>query len=143
MGLQRLNRWVGKVPPNSWRARRKFSRSGWLALGLQTFHEASRYILVITNDNIFRKLATRESTFYSSEGAGRSYSRCRDNEEGFLGVPCFTRSEEPDSGNRKREARSISQVCELLPSEGVQAYKKERPKFIHRLAAKQKARSKD
>ena len=41
------------------------------------------------------------------------------------------------------EARSISQVCELLPVEGVQAYKKEGPKFIQRLVAKQKAGVKD
>jgi hypothetical protein len=41
------------------------------------------------------------------------------------------------------EARSISQVCELLLSEGVQAYKKEGPKFMQRLVAKQKARAKD
>ena len=36
------------------------------------------------------------------------------------------------------EARSISQVCELLLSEGVGAYKKEGPKFMQRLVAKQK-----
>lgn len=41
------------------------------------------------------------------------------------------------------EARSISQVCELLLSEGVEAYKKEGPKFIQRLVAKQKARGKN
>jgi hypothetical protein len=41
------------------------------------------------------------------------------------------------------EARSISQVCELLLSEGVQAYQKEGPKFIQRLVAKQKARVKE
>ena len=41
------------------------------------------------------------------------------------------------------EARSISQVCELLLSEGVQEYKKEGPKFMQRLIAKQKARVKD
>ncbi len=41
------------------------------------------------------------------------------------------------------EARSISQVCELLLSEGVQSYKKEGPRFIQRLVAKQKARVKD
>jgi hypothetical protein len=35
------------------------------------------------------------------------------------------------------EARSISQVCELLLSEGVEAYKKEGAKFIQRLVAKQ------
>jgi hypothetical protein len=41
------------------------------------------------------------------------------------------------------EARSISQVCELLLSEGVQVYKKEGPKFMQRLVAKQKSRVKD
>lgn len=41
------------------------------------------------------------------------------------------------------EARSISQVCELLLSEGVQAYKKEGAKFMQRLVAKQKSRAKD
>ena len=40
------------------------------------------------------------------------------------------------------EARSISQVCELLLAEGVEAYKKDGPKFIQRLVAKQKLRSK-
>jgi hypothetical protein len=37
-----------------------------------------------------------------------------------------------------REARSISQVCELLLCEGVGAYKKEGPKFMQRLVAKQR-----
>jgi hypothetical protein len=46
-------------------------------------------------------------------------------------------------GIANSEARSISQVCELLLSEGVQSYKKEGPKFIQRLVAKQKARVKD
>lgn len=41
------------------------------------------------------------------------------------------------------EARSISQICELLLSEGVMVYKKEGPKFIQRLVAKQKARVKE
>jgi hypothetical protein len=41
------------------------------------------------------------------------------------------------------EARSVSQVCELLLSEGVQAYKKEGPKLMQRLVAKQKARVKE
>jgi hypothetical protein len=39
------------------------------------------------------------------------------------------------------EARSISQICELLLSEGVQAYKKEESRFIQRLVAKQKSRA--
>jgi hypothetical protein len=39
------------------------------------------------------------------------------------------------------EARSISQICELLLVEGVEAYKKDGPKFIQRLVAKQKLRT--
>ena len=46
-------------------------------------------------------------------------------------------------GIARSEARSISQVCELFLSDGVQAYKKEGPKFMQRLVAKQKARVKD
>jgi len=41
------------------------------------------------------------------------------------------------------EQRALSQVCEMLLHEGVEAYKKEGPKFIQRLVAKQKARVKD
>lgn len=40
------------------------------------------------------------------------------------------------------EARSISQVCELLLSEGVDTYNKEGAKFMQRLVAKQKLRTK-
>ena len=46
-------------------------------------------------------------------------------------------------GIANSEARSISQVCELLLTEGVHTYKKEGPKFMQRLVAKQKARVKD
>lgn len=41
------------------------------------------------------------------------------------------------------EARSISQICDLLLTEGVRAYKKEGPKFLQRLVSRQKARVKD
>src|ERR1035437_7750845 len=41
------------------------------------------------------------------------------------------------------EQRTITQVCEMLLHEGVEAYKKEGPKFIQRLVAKQRARVKD
>jgi len=41
------------------------------------------------------------------------------------------------------EQRTITQVCEMLLNEGVEAYKKEGPKFIQRLVANQKARVKD
>ena len=38
------------------------------------------------------------------------------------------------------EQRTITQVCEMLLHEGVEAYKKEGPKYIQRLVAKQKVR---
>ena len=41
------------------------------------------------------------------------------------------------------EQRTITQVCEMLLHEGIEAYKKEGPKFMHRLVAKQKTRVKD
>lgn len=41
------------------------------------------------------------------------------------------------------EQRTITQVCEMLLNEGVEAYKKEGPKFMQRLVAKQKARIKN
>jgi hypothetical protein len=40
------------------------------------------------------------------------------------------------------EARSVSQICELLLVEGVEAYQKEGSKFMQRLVAKQKMRTK-
>ena len=40
------------------------------------------------------------------------------------------------------EARSISQICELLLAEGVEAYRKEGPKLMQRLVAKQKQKAK-
>jgi hypothetical protein len=41
------------------------------------------------------------------------------------------------------EQRTLTQVCEMLLNEGVEAYKKEGPRFVQRLVAKQKARVKD
>ena len=41
-----------------------------------------------------------------------------------------------------REARSVSQICEMLLADGVEAYKKEGAKFMQRLVAKQKQRTK-
>jgi hypothetical protein len=40
------------------------------------------------------------------------------------------------------EQRTVSQVCEMLLYEGLEAYKKDGPKFIQRLVAKQKSRAK-
>lgn len=41
------------------------------------------------------------------------------------------------------EQRALSQICEMLLHEGVEAYKKEGNRFIQRLVAKQKTRVKD
>jgi len=41
------------------------------------------------------------------------------------------------------DQRAVSQICEMLLYEGVETYKKEGPKFVQRLVAKQKARVKD
>lgn len=40
------------------------------------------------------------------------------------------------------EQRNISQICELLLREGVEAYRKEGSKFMQRIVAKQKLRTK-
>lgn len=41
----------------------------------------------------------------------------------------------------EEEQRTITQICELLLYEGIEAYKKEGAKFMQRLVAKQKTRS--
>jgi hypothetical protein len=41
------------------------------------------------------------------------------------------------------EQRAVSQVCEMLLYDGVDAYKKDASKFIQRLVAKQKTRVKN
>ena len=41
------------------------------------------------------------------------------------------------------EQRTITQICEMLLREGVEAYKKEGPKFMQGLVVKQKAGVKD
>ena len=40
------------------------------------------------------------------------------------------------------EQRTITQICEMPLYEGVEAYQKDGPKFIQRLVAKQKLRTK-
>lgn len=41
------------------------------------------------------------------------------------------------------EQRTITQICEMLLHDGVEAYKKEGSKFIQRLVTKQKSRAKE
>ncbi len=45
-------------------------------------------------------------------------------------------------GRTQEEQRTITQSCEMLLYEGIEAYKKEGPKFMQRLIAKQKLRTK-
>ena len=76
----------------------------------------------------------------------RGYSLRRDNEatkKSFLAFRVLPNLKSEIQEIANREARSLSQICELLLSEGVQAYRKEGPKFLQRLVAKQKARIKD
>ena len=63
--------------------------------------------------------------------------------KGFLAFRVSPDLKNEIQGIATSEARSISQVCELLLSEGVRAYKKEGPKFMQRLIARQKAGVKD
>jgi hypothetical protein len=63
--------------------------------------------------------------------------------KGFLAFRVSPDLKNEIQGIADSEARSISQVCELLLAEGVQAYKKEGPKFMQRLVAKQKGKVKD
>ena len=38
----------------------------------------------------------------------------------------------------KREARTLSQICEMFLIQGLEAYKKEGPKYLYRYLARQK-----
>jgi len=63
--------------------------------------------------------------------------------KGFLAFRVSPDLKNEIHGIADSEARSVSQICELLLSEGVQTYRKEGPKFMQRLVAKQKSRIKD
>jgi predicted DNA-binding protein len=38
----------------------------------------------------------------------------------------------------RREGRTLSQICEIFVSEGLDAYRKEGPKYLQRLLSRQK-----
>jgi hypothetical protein len=63
--------------------------------------------------------------------------------KGFLAFRVSPDLKSEIQGIADREARSISQVCELFLSEAVETYKRNGSKFIQRLVAKQKTRGKD
>jgi hypothetical protein len=72
-------------------------------------------------------------------GADAQLLRC-DREDKPCRISTLRRDVQRNAG---REHRTITQVCEMLLHEGVEAYKREGPKFMQRLVAKQKARVKD
>ncbi len=76
-------------------------------------------------------------------GAPLLLPSCRKTKKGFLAFRVSPDLKNEIQGIANSEARSISKVCELLLSEGVQAYKKEGPKFMQRLVARQKIMAKD
>jgi hypothetical protein len=43
-----------------------------------------------------------------------------------------------EGSDADEEQRTITQICEMLLHEGLEAYKKEGPRFMQRLVAKQK-----
>jgi hypothetical protein len=62
--------------------------------------------------------------------------------QGWLGQDKFLSAlpRPPSVSHAEEEQRTITQVCEMLLYEGVEAYKKEGPKFVQCLVAKQKVR---
>jgi hypothetical protein len=77
-----------------------------------------------------------------SGGVGRSATRL-----GEMGTPRDQRVGKKDTSWDRRRRLSLMRnrhhaVWEMLLHEGVEAYKKEGPKFIQRLVAKQKLRTK-
>jgi len=84
-----------------------------------------------------------QSNFWLSLRFGHGYSLFVTTKKGFLAFRVSPDLKNEIQGIANSEARSISQVCELLLTEGVHTYKKEGPKFMQRLVAKQKARVKD
>jgi hypothetical protein len=61
----------------------------------------------------------------------------------MIGKPISIKLTGGKSGGCASKARALSQVCEMFLYEGVEGSKKEGPKFMQRLVAKQKARVKD
>lgn len=81
-------------------------------------------------------------SFWLFPGFFRSYSLGVTTKKNFLAfrVSPDLKSEILEIANS--EARSVSQVCELLLAEGIEGYRKEGPKFMQRLVAKQRSRAK-
>ncbi len=82
--------------------------------------------------NIFRELLERLTCGYIAVVAKTDFLAFRVNPELKRAIERIAEDEQ----------RNISQVCEMLLYEGVEAYKKEGSKFMQRLVAKQKLRTK-
>ena len=77
----------------------------------------------------------------TSTVAARSGSGCK---HGSAKTKFRSALPRPPSGSyADAEHGTITQVCEMLLHEGIEAYKKEGPKLMQRLVAKPKARVKD
>jgi hypothetical protein len=83
-----------------------------------------------------------QSKIWLSLGLLRSYSLLVTTKKGFLAFRVSPDLKREIQEIADSEARSISQVCELLLIEGIQEYRKEGPKLMQRLIAKQKVKAK-
>jgi hypothetical protein len=83
-----------------------------------------------------------QSKILLSPGLWRSYSLLVTTKKGFLAFRVSPDLKREIQEIADSEARSISQVCELLLIEGIQEYRKEGPKFMQRLISKQKVKVK-
>jgi hypothetical protein len=82
-----------------------------------------------------------QSKIWLSLGLWRSYSLLVTTKKGFLAFRVSPDLKREIQEIANSEARSISQVCELLLVEGIQEYRKE-GKLMQRLIAKQKVKVK-
>jgi len=96
---------------------------------------------VITSDNI-QQLVSQAENFRLFLDFTRRYSRVVTTKKEFVAFRVSPPLKEEIQKIANAESRSTSQICELLLNEGVEAYKKEGPKFMQRLIAKQKLRTK-
>jgi hypothetical protein len=72
----------------------------------------------------------------------RSYSRYVATKKDFVAFRVSPLLKDEIQKIADAEARSVSQICELLLSEGVELYRKEGAKLVQRLVAKHKPRTK-
>jgi hypothetical protein len=130
----------GRFLPCAKPGRKKRTHSGVVFVDKKTISPADIGGLVWTLTNWQEKPDIGTGLIESiSCGADAQLLRC-DREDKPCKISTLRRDVQRNAG---REHRTITQVCEMLLHEGVEAYKREGPKFMQRLVAKQKARVKD